>query len=113
MGKDKKDMVTMKIVNNVLLLSSGTAVVYLFLHDIAIFHIQLMKVTNSEWKCGTNSNVFLQRRMQKYFNNKKNAYMFPRVFGDEFCDEFGDSLNFVSKLVTYLVMISVNHRIWR
>ena len=41
-----------------------------------------------------------------------NAYRFPRVFGDEFGDEFGDSLNFVSKLVTHLVMISVNHRIW-
>ena len=40
------------------------------------------------------------------------AYRFPRVFGDEFGDEFGDSLNFVSKLVTHLVMISVNHCIW-
>ena len=40
------------------------------------------------------------------------AYRFPRVFGDEFGDEFGDSLNFVSKMVTHLVMISVNHRIW-
>ena len=40
------------------------------------------------------------------------AYWFPRVFGDEFGDEFGDSLNFVSKLVTHLVMISVNHCIW-
>ena len=39
-------------------------------------------------------------------------YRFPRVFGDEFGDKFGDSLNFVSKLVTHLVMISVNHRIW-
>ena len=39
-------------------------------------------------------------------------YRFPRVFGDEFGDEFGDSLNFVSKLVTHLVMISVNHHIW-
>ena len=39
-------------------------------------------------------------------------YRFPRVFGDEFGDEFGDSLNFVSKLVTHLVMISVNHCIW-
>ena len=39
-------------------------------------------------------------------------YRFPRVFGDEFGDEFGDSLNFVSKLVTHLVIISVNHRIW-
>ena len=37
------------------------------------------------------------------------AYRFPRVFGDKFGDEFGDSLNFVSKLVTHLVMISVNH----
>ena len=37
---------------------------------------------------------------------------FPRVFGDEFGDEFGDSLNFASKLVTHLVMISVNHCIW-
>ena len=36
-------------------------------------------------------------------------YMFPRVYGDE----LGDSQNFVSTLVTYLVMISVNHRIWR
>ena len=40
------------------------------------------------------------------------SYRFPRVFGDEFGDEFGDSLNFVSKLVTHLVMISVNHCIW-
>ena len=40
------------------------------------------------------------------------TYRFPRVFGDEFGDEFGDSLNFVSKLVTHLVMISVNHCIW-
>ena len=40
------------------------------------------------------------------------SYRFPRVFGDEFGDEFGDSLNFVSKMVTHLVMISVNHRIW-
>ena len=39
-------------------------------------------------------------------------YRFPRAFGDEFGDEFGDSLNLVSKLVTHLVMISVNHRIW-
>ena len=39
-------------------------------------------------------------------------YRFPRVFGDEFGDEFGDSLNFVSKLVTHLVIISVNRRIW-
>ena len=39
-------------------------------------------------------------------------YRFPRVFGDEFGDKFGDSLNFVSKLVTHLVIISVNHRIW-
>ena len=45
-------------------------------------------------------------------NTMVNPYRFPRVFGDEFGDEFGDSLNFVSKLVTYLVMISVNHRIW-
>ena len=36
-------------------------------------------------------------------------YMFPRVFGDE----FDDSLDFMTKLVTYLVMISVNHRIWQ
>ena len=43
---------------------------------------------------------------------KQEAYRFPRVFGDEFGDEFGDSLNFVSKLVTHLVMISVNHCIW-
>ena len=41
------------------------------------------------------------------------SYMFPRVFGEEFGEEFGDSLNFMTKLVTYLVMISVNHRIWR
>ena len=40
------------------------------------------------------------------------TYMFPRVFGDKFGDEFGDSLNFASKLVTHLVMISVNHCIW-
>ena len=40
------------------------------------------------------------------------TYRFPRVFGDEFGDELGDSLNFVSKLVTHLVMISVNHCIW-
>ena len=52
------------------------------------------------------------------FNRNSNAnqlswaYRFPRVFGDEFGDEFGDSLNFVSKLVTHLVMISVNHCIW-
>ena len=59
-------VVTMKTVNNVLLLSSGAAVVYLFLHDIA-FRIQLMKVTNSEWKWGVNSNFFLQRKMEKYF----------------------------------------------
>ena len=39
------------------------------------------------------------------------AYRFPRVFGDKFGDKFGDSLNFASKLVTHLVMISVNHRI--
>ena len=39
-------------------------------------------------------------------------YRFPRVFGDKFGDEFGDSLNFASKLVTHLVMISVNHCIW-
>ena len=42
----------------------------------------------------------------------KGSYRFPRVFGDEFGDEFGESLNFVSKLVTHLVMISVNHCIW-
>ena len=40
------------------------------------------------------------------------TYRFPRVFGDEFGDEFGDSIDFVSMLVTHLVMISVNHRIW-
>ena len=40
------------------------------------------------------------------------AYRFPRVFGDTFGDEFGDSLNCVSKLVTHLVMNSVNHCIW-
>ena len=39
---------------------------------------------------------------------EEGAYRFPRVFGDE----FGDSLNFASKLVTHLVMISVNHCIW-
>ena len=44
--------------------------------------------------------------------HQKHSYRFPRVFGDEFGDEFGDSLNFVSKLVTHLVMISVNHCIW-
>ena len=42
----------------------------------------------------------------------QSPYRFPRVFGDTFGDEFGDSLNFVSKLVTHLVMISVNHCIW-
>ena len=62
-------VVTMKTVNNAFLLSSGTAVVYPFLHDIAIFRIQLMNVTNTECKWGTNSNVFLQRKMQKHFNN--------------------------------------------
>ena len=38
-----------------------------------------------------------------------NAYMFPRVFGDEFGDEFGDSLNLVINLVTNSVMNFVNH----
>ena len=59
---------------------------------------------------GTLSGVLFALIVQKI--PLSNSYRFPRVFGDEFGDEFGDSLNFVSKLVTHLVMISVNHRIW-
>ena len=35
------------------------------------------------------------------------SYRFPRVFVDEFSDNFGDSLTFVTKLVTHLVIASL------
>ena len=54
----------------------------------------------------------IRQELERDVRGSTKAYRFPRVFGDEFGDEFGDSLNFVSKLVTHLVMISVNHCIW-
>ena len=66
-------VVTLKTVNNVLLLSSGTAVVYLFLHDIA-FSIQLIWMSqilngNGEW-------IQISFFKEKYRNISTITYLF-------------------------------------
>ena len=55
-------------VNNVLMVSSDAAVVYLFLHDIAFSIQQLMKVTIEP------GNEF------KFLLSKENANIFPQYF---------------------------------
>ena len=53
-------------VNNVLMVSSDAAVVYLFLHDIAFSIQQLMKVTIEP---GNEFKFLLSKEMQIYFHN--------------------------------------------